>query len=56
MQVTHERVKVPVGTATMSAYLARPTAPGGPTYPSWSRWKCPDTATQAPSRRAQLSV
>ncbi len=32
MQVTHERVKVPVGSLTMPAYLARPTAPG--TYPA----------------------
>lgn len=32
MQVTHERVTVPVGSATMPAYLARPTAPG--TYPA----------------------
>jgi len=32
MQVVHERVKVPVGSLSMSAYLARPTAPG--TYPA----------------------
>jgi len=31
MQVVHERVKVPVGSLSMPAYLARPTAPG--TYP-----------------------
>src|SRR4051812_47145954 len=31
-------------------------SPGGPTYPSRSKWKCADTATQVPSRRAQLSV
>ena len=34
----------------------RPTSAVGPAYPSWSRWKWPDTATHAPSRRAQLSV
>ena len=32
MQVVHERVKVPVGSLSMPAYLARPTAPG--TYPA----------------------
>ncbi len=32
MQVVHERVKVPVGSLSMPAYVARPTAPG--TYPS----------------------
>jgi carboxymethylenebutenolidase len=32
MQVTHERVKVPVGSGSMPAYLARPTAPG--TFPA----------------------
>src|SRR5262249_12970176 len=34
-----------------------PMSPSGPTYPSrWSRLNCADTATQVPSRRAQLSV
>lgn len=28
MQVTHERVKIPVGSLSMGGYLARPTAPG----------------------------
>ncbi len=32
MQVVHERVTVPVGSLSMPAYLARPTAPG--TYPA----------------------
>jgi carboxymethylenebutenolidase len=32
MQVVHERVKVPVGSLSMPAYLARPTAPGA--YPA----------------------
>jgi carboxymethylenebutenolidase len=32
MQVVHERVKVPVGSLSMPAYVARPTEPG--TYPS----------------------
>ena len=32
MQVVHERVKVPVGSLSMPAYVARPTAPG--TYPA----------------------
>ena len=32
MQVVHERVKVPGGSLSMPAYLARPTAPG--TYPA----------------------
>jgi len=32
MQVVHERVKVPVGSLSMPAYLARPTAHG--TYPA----------------------
>jgi carboxymethylenebutenolidase len=32
MQVVHERVKIPVGSHMMPAYLARPTAPG--TYPA----------------------
>ena len=32
MQIVHERVTVPVGSLSMPAYLARPTAPG--TYPA----------------------
>jgi len=32
MQIVHERVKVPVGSLAMPAYVARPTAPG--TYPA----------------------
>jgi len=32
MQVTHERVKIPVGSLSMPGYLTRPTAPG--VYPA----------------------
>jgi carboxymethylenebutenolidase len=32
MQIVHERVKVPVGSLAMPAYVARPAAPG--TYPA----------------------